>query len=272
MILLPQALPGSRLDTIFLQTWLLENLTLLSSQQAAITASEAKKQQAAQAAAASAAVRAVQVTLEGTLETGLDRDSSLSSALQQSEAVDKLWLSSRDGLTEQVMQSGEAQNTSAQGLVEAARAESAGLHQSAPATLSWSLPDAIMQAAASATVTGPEADPNRNHSTAAVHALACSTDSNTDGAVLHMLQLESSAGKAQPLNECSGVTTAVAEMAKELQGGHVSQQIMAMKLLLMSACFGEVCQEVQLSRCNCQQDCPHSIVTVTVHVVIAAVL
>lgn len=191
----------------------------------------------------------MQITLKGTLETALDRDSALSSALQQSEAVDKFWLSSRDGLTEQVMQSGEAQNRSAQGLIAAAPAGPAGLLKSAPATSSPSLPDTIMQAAASATVTEHEADPNRGHSTAAVHSLARSTDSNTDGAVLHMLQLESSACKAQPLNECSGVMTAIAEMAKELQGGHVSQQIMAMQLLLMSACFGEVCQEVQLTRC-----------------------
>ena len=50
--MLLQALPGSRLDTHLLQTWLLQHLHDLSSQQAAITASEARQQQAAQAAAA----------------------------------------------------------------------------------------------------------------------------------------------------------------------------------------------------------------------------
>ena len=239
--MLLQALPGSRLDTHLLQTWLLQHLHDLSSQQAAITQSEARQQQAEQAAAASAAVRAVQdalLTAHGTISQA---DVDLASALQQTNDYDRQ--------NSEVSAKSDARQLVA-GDSESASTRPAGCHQSAPAVeeeQSASLCETITYAAATAS---QAANSNASHgSDAAKHAVhAVNHRHYTDIELLRANAphpaVQGSACKAQPAFEHAGVLECVFAVTKELQGGYASQQIIAQQLEIMSACSSELCHEV----------------------------
>lgn len=234
--MLLQALPGSRLDTHLLQTWLLQHLRDLSSQQAAITASEARQQQAAQAAAAAAAVRAVQDALSTAHATFFQADIDTASAMQQPDDYDRQ--------NSEFKAKGDIRQLATR---DSDSAGPAGCHQSAPALeeeQSVSLCAKITYAAAMAS---QAANLNASHgSDAAVHAVKHRhhTDIESRREIAPQSAVQGSACKAQPSFEQTGVLECVFGATKELQGGYASQQIIAQQLEIMSACSSELCHEV----------------------------